>query len=496
MTTEIKQLDRSVGILLAALCGVTIGIVTFVLMYPVRLTGYDFEAFWCGARTLLMHANPYLNEPLQTCEATTLPAFFVHYPQVTIPVPLPAYAIALFVPFALLPFTVSRALWWLLQLVCTFGIARGITSLSGMPPITALAASALAVLAPSVLQGALAPIPIALTVGAALALQRRSWTVSAILLGFAMIEPHMALPACAAVWLFVPQMRLRLTIAGACAASVMLAAVGPHVALSYLTTVLPLHAASEVNNAGQESLTALLYQLGVPLKLSLQLGFLQYALLGVAGIVLARALYKKYADLSWLILLPAAFAVIGGGFIHLDEVAMALPLACLIAMRRPGLASFLVLFMLALPVESIVDWIPWAIPAVMVCLWFISRPGCTLKRFLANGILPISIAGSLVVGILLLHQVVASNAQQATMHTVFFAQPGNNASASVTWAAYNALARRTILWWPEKVWTLLPLLALIALCVREAFEKKGDPISRHDSHWTLSPTPAGANSVL
>ncbi|MHB8147012.1 MAG: glycosyltransferase 87 family protein [Vulcanimicrobiaceae bacterium] len=471
MSAEIRQLDHRVGIVLAVLCGVTIGIVVYAVAHPIRLTGYDFEAFWCGGKALLQHANPYANEPLHTCEATTLPAFFVHYPQVTIPVPLPGYAIALFTPFALVPFVFARAAWWILQIVCAFVIARGIAKLSGMSTVTAVAASALAVLGPAIMQEALSPIPIALSVCAALALQRKQWNAATVLLGFAMIEPHMVLPACAAVFLFVQEMRVRLVVAGACAVAIMLVAIGPQVALSYFTTILPLHAASEVSNLGQDSLTAVLYRLGVRPALALHLGSLQYVVLAIGGLFVARALYQKYGDRSWLVLVPAAFAVTGGAFIHLDEVAMAIPLACVIAMRRPGLVSALVLVMLALPVESIVGWLPWSVPAAMICIWFMARPGCYLKRFVANGILPVAVTLVLLGGAFALHSIVAADTQQAVMQIVNFANPGGAASASVTWSAYNALSKMTLLWWPEKLWTLLPLATLAGLCVREAFAK-------------------------
>jgi len=465
---EVLQLDRRIGILLAVLCGLAIGVFIYAAAHPPLLTGYDFEAFWCGAKALLQHASPYSNEPLHTCEATTSPPFFLRYPQVTVPVPLPGYAIALFTPFALVPFALARIVWMILQVFCALVIGRGIAKLSGMPPLTALAASGLAVLGPAVLQGALSPIPIALTVCAALALRRKQWNAAAILLGFAMVEPHMVLPACVAVFLAIPQMRIRLLAAGAGAAAVMLAALGPQVALSYFTTVLPLHAASEVNNLGQLSLTALLYHLGAAPALALRLGSLQYVLLALLGIFAARAFYRRQGDRSWLVLLPAAFAVTGGAFIHLDEVAMAVPLACVIVMRRPNPLSMLALFMLALPVASILDWFPLSVPAAMLCVWLMVRPEFHLRRFVQNGILPAAAALIVMGGALALHSVAGAQAQQAVTHVVNLANPGGTANASATWFAYNSLAKMTPLWWPQEVWTLLPLAILVALSVRES----------------------------
>lgn len=469
LTAELQGIDHRVGILLAVLCGMVIGIIAYVLIYPIPLVGYDFEAFWCGARVVLQHGNPYANQPLHACEVAASPGFFEHYPQVTIPVPLPAYAIALFTPFAFLPFTAARAIWWVIQFACAFAIGRGISQISGMPPVTALAASVLAVIGPAVLQAALSPVPIALTVLAALALRRRRWNAAALLLGFAMMEPHMVLPACAAVFLFVPQMRVRLLVAGLCAGAIMLATVGPYVSLSYFTTVLPQHAASEVNNLGQFSLTALLYQLGAGAQFALHVGVAQYALLAIAGIAAAQLLRTKSGDLSWLVLLPAAFAVIGGSFIHLNEIAMAVPLACLILMRTGSKVALAIVVLLALPAESILDWIVLAVPAAIISLWFMDRPDAGLKRYAANGLLPLAVTVALIAGTSALHWIGAAHAQQALDGIVTFPDPGRGAGASAPWATYNALARRTLLWWPEKLYTLVPLAALVVLCGRELF---------------------------
>lgn len=477
MIAEMKSVDHRVGILLAILCGVTVGIVAYALVHPMRLIGYDFQAFWCGGKALLAQANPYANEPLHSCESATSPAFFVRYPQVTIPVPLPAYAIALFAPFALLPFVLSRAIWWLLLVISAFAAGRAISKISGMPPITALAASLLAILGPSILQGALSPIPISLTIFAALALQQRRWNRAAVLLGFAMIEPHMVLPACAAVFLFVPQMRARLLAAGAIAAAVMLAAVGPQVALSYFTTILPVHAAAEVNNLGQDSLTALLYHLGVKPEWALRLGSAQYGLLAVAGLFAAFRLYKKTADGSWLILLPAAFAVIGGEFIHLDEVAMVVPLACLIVMRRPTALPIVVLAFVAIPAESVVNWIPLSIPAALVCCWFMDR-WANSQRLVSSGLLPVAVTLAIIAGAWAMHAVVVANAERSLSQAVRISNPGPLASASLPWSTYNALSKLPATWWPEKLLTIVPLVLLVGLSAKEALADDGGPVTR------------------
>jgi hypothetical protein len=469
VTSEIGEIDSKVGIWLSVLCGLTIGVIAYAIINTQTFMGYDFQAFWCGANVLLVHANPYLTQPLHACEAAHSPAFFIRYPNVTIPAPLPPYALAMFTPLALLPFAVARAIWWIVLAVATFAVGRGISKLTGMPPITAFAASALAVAGPAMIQGALSPLPIALTVLAALALAQRKWNVATVLLGVAMIEPHMVLPACAAVFLFVPQMRLRLILAGLCAVMLTVLAVGPQVALAYFTTVLPAHAVSEVNNLGQDSLASLLYHVGVPAQAAVHLGSLQYLLLAVGGLYLAGRLYKQYGDLSWLILLPAAFAVIGGPFIHLSEVAMVIPLACLIVMRRPTIAATLALILLAIPSESVINWALLAAPAALICGWFMARSQRHPPLLLSARLPVVMAVGIAIMGATVaLHKIAAAGANAQLLPGFHIPDPGPMALSSVSWNAFNSLSFLSGSWWLDKTMTFVPLVVLVWLTCSEA----------------------------
>lgn len=472
LAQEFHGLDRRVGLWLSLLCGMTFGVVVFSILYPIRFVGLDFQAFWCGGAVLLAHANPYLNQPLHACEAAHSAAFFSTYPNVTIPVPLPPYAVALLAPLSLIPFPLARALWWIALATAAFAVGRGIAKITGMPPITAMAASYLAVLGPAIFPGALAPIPVALTVFAALALQQEKWNRAAVLLGFAMIEPHMVLPACAAAFLFVPPMRLRLMVVGLLTALVMVAAVGPHVVVSYFTTMLPIHALAEVNNLAQYSLTAILYHLGLAPGLAVRIGSLQYVALVIASIFVAGRLYRRNRDLSWLVLVPSAFAVIGGAFIHLDQVAMVIPMACLIVRERPSKLATVMLILLAIPGEILINWLPFTIPAALLCGWLVAQTKARWTVVIASSM-------AVVVGVcVMLALLIFGNHLLAAPGNPYLAapiripDPGPNASASVTWAQFTSFSVfRPLIWWPEKLLTMVPVLVLLALTLREAFGK-------------------------
>ena len=473
LTAEFLSLDRRVGIWLALLCGMTFGVVVFSVVYPIQFVGLDFQSFWCGGAVLLAHANPYLNQPLHACEAAHSPVFFSAYPNATIPVPLPPYAIALLAPLSLIPFPLARGLWWIVLAAAAYAVGTGIAKITGMSPVTATAASYLAVLGPAIFPGALAPIPVAVTVFAALALKQKKWNRAAILLGLAMIEPHMVLPACAAAFLFVPQMRLRLIVLGLFTALVMIAVVGPHVVASYFAVILPTHALAEVNNLAQYSLTAVLYHLGFAPGLAVRIGSVQYAVLITASVFVAGRLQRKTGDLSWLVLAPSAFAVIGGPFIHLDQVAMVIPMACAIVRSRPTKLASVILVMLAIPGEILINWLPFTLPAALICGWLVAQTKARWAVAIASSIAVVVVACSLVALLIFgNHLMAASGTPYPAVPTIRVAAPGPDASASVPWAQFTSSAVfRPWIWWPEKLLTLVPVLVLLGLTLREALGK-------------------------
>ena len=76
----------------------------------------DFKAFYCAGSVVAHHQDPYVAQPLGTCEATrNLPWMKSHMPTGALPAPLPGYEIALFIPFALLPLPIASAVWFLVS---------------------------------------------------------------------------------------------------------------------------------------------------------------------------------------------------------------------------------------------------------------------------------------------------------------------------------------------------------------------------------------------
>ena len=268
----------------------------------------------------------------------------------------------------------------------------------------------------------------------------------------------MALPACIAAFVCVPRARIALVIAGVSAAALAVFVVGTHGFIAYLTVVLPTHAHAELDNLSQDSLTAILHHLGVADEFALRAGGLQYAAFVGVGIVLAARLYRRDGDAAWPVLVPAAFAMIGGEFIHLSEVAMAIPLAAILAVRIGGIA-WIPLVLLALPGESIVndgrDFLPAALVAALL-----------LRELGVRG--PYVIGGSFIVltGAIVAH---AFAMEQVGVISGAIAAPAPGALASLTWEAWNRVSFIGPMWWLEKTLTLVPLLGLAVLTLRFAY---------------------------
>jgi hypothetical protein len=97
-------------------------------------------------------------------------------------------------------------------------------------------------------------------------------------------------------------------------------------------------------------------------------GQLSYAASLTLGLIIGRAFARRTGALAFLLAMPAAFCVIGGPFIHIQQIPAALPAALLLFSRFPayrfshGLSAFLLaipwhhfsyLLLLMLPVFGI-----------------------------------------------------------------------------------------------------------------------------------------------
>ena len=305
--------------------------------------------------------DPYRTEPLRACEHAAAHAFgLAMLDGLVLPAPLPPYALMLFVPLGLLPFPAASLLWFLVSIASVALGSVALVRLGGLPFPVAAAGMLGATAYVSLPLGQVVPLVVALLCGAALAARAGRFSLAALLCATATVEPHVGLPACVALFACEPRTRRALLACGAVALAASLWFASPGICLEYVREVLPAHARSQVGQFGvQYSLTALLYALGANGATAVALGMLSYVAMVVAGIALARALAKRYADQAFLVLLPPAFALVFGTFVHLAQMAVALPaVALLIGHARPPWlrrAAYAALLALAIPWGSVAD---------------------------------------------------------------------------------------------------------------------------------------------
>ncbi len=297
---------------------------------------YDFSDFYCAGAALDEGADPYRYEPLHGCEhRVNRTEAYRRDPARAIPAPLPPYD---FPPFALaarLSFSAARAVDAVAIVTAIAAAAFGL-GLVGIP--LDVAALALALPAGFLLLAAGQVVPFALLalVYAGVALARRRDRAAGILAALTLIEPHLGLPVCVAMLLFAPRSRLALLVTGALLACAAVATAGIHGVVEYVLLVVPAQAAAEAGYVYQYSLTYLLRTGGVPASAALALGDLSYAAMLVASLLLAARLQQHLGRRELLAYVPGALSLVGGPYVHMVDLAVAIPAALVLATRLAG----------------------------------------------------------------------------------------------------------------------------------------------------------------
>jgi hypothetical protein len=212
---------------------------------------------------------------------------------------------------------------------------RLLARMANLPVFVPLVAFSIIEFYRSLSYGQLPPIAIAALCISASCLQRERWTAAAVAASFSMVEPHVGLPACLALFLWQPQARVALIGMAAGFAALSLIAVGAAANVSYFSQVLPVHQLSELGDPIQYSLTWLLHELGFSDRAALLAGSLNYLLLLVLSVAIASRVAAAFHSKIPLVLFPPAAVVLGGPFVHLFEIGAALPFALYAAGRAP-----------------------------------------------------------------------------------------------------------------------------------------------------------------
>jgi hypothetical protein len=331
-----------------------------ILVARTQFFSFDFRAFYCAARVASHGADPYLSEPLRSCESAIPPQQFYRTNKgVTVPAPLPGYAIAFVWPLALLPFGVAAAIWTLLLFVAWLVCVATIVRFARITWQTALAITSLSLGVTSIPLGEVVPLALAAICAAAYFAWQGRWIAAAIAAAFAMLEPHIGLPTCIALAIWAPATRIALATCFVALAGIALIVLGPNVNQEYFFSVLPAHALSEATRDTQYSLTAVLTSFGVGSTSAIRAGTIWYTAMVVIGTMTAGALARRTNNRAFLVCAPPAFAVLGGTFIHVTQLVAAIPATVLLANYASGAKrTIAVVALLLLSVPWTLAWSP------------------------------------------------------------------------------------------------------------------------------------------
>ncbi|HWT05717.1 MAG TPA: glycosyltransferase 87 family protein, partial [Xanthomonadales bacterium] len=297
----------------------------------------DFPAFFCGGAVARERVDPYRAVPLEACErARTVAPGTVPLPDGIAPAPVPGYALALFVPLSLLPFPAAAAVWYALLIAAVIVAVELLRALTALPR-AAIAAAVLGTdVVSSVTYGQLAPLATLGVAAAALALSRDRPRRAALACALVLLQPQVAIAPVASLLLWLPRARVVVAGVGAVLAVISLAAIGLAANAEYARSVVSAQALAEAPFDIQLSLTWLLVFFGTGESAALHVAWLEYGAMLVTGVLLGGLLANRLNLREALVVVPAAMAVLGGTYLHVFQLAAALPCALVLAARAPA----------------------------------------------------------------------------------------------------------------------------------------------------------------
>jgi Glycosyltransferase family 87 len=309
----------------------------------IAAQNYDFHAFYCAAAVARDGGDPYLADPLRACERMR---------DTILPAPFPGFVIAVIEPLSRLPFAIASKIWTALVVGAIAACALLLVRLTRLSLTFVAAALCLSAGVTSLGFGEVVPFFMCALCAAALFAQSGRWRVVAVLAGASLIEPHLGVPVCAALFVWQPRTRAVLTAIAILFAGASFAALGWHENVEYVTRVLPYHALSEIGSNRQFSLSAIVHAFGASDPWALRAGLVSYIVMGLAGVVVAQRAARHFTNEAFLVLVPPVAVMIGGSFLHVTQINAAIPLGLLLLRSAPRYRDVLTIALVCLA-------IPW-----------------------------------------------------------------------------------------------------------------------------------------
>jgi hypothetical protein len=425
---------------------------------------YDFADFYCAGDALDRGADPYRYEPLHACEhrVSGNAALRADAARV-VPAPLPPYDFPPFMLAARLGFPTARAID---AVAIVLAVVVAVWGLSLVAISLDVAALALLLPAGFVLLNAGQVVPFALValVFCGVALARRRERAAGILAALTLVEPHLGLPVCVAVLWWARRARSGLVATAFVLGVLGILTIGVAGTAEYLARVLPAQAAAETAYVYQYSLTYLLRTIGASAAGALAAGQFSYVGMVVLGVWLSQRVAARLERPELVAYLPAAFSVIAGPYVHMVDLAVAVPAALVLVTASHGAARNLAVVTVCL---LAVPWIPvWITKKLFLAALFVVA--ALLVRVRADRAVSIAAFASIAVAIYLLELVPPAPFLAATPGAF---TPSDLAQAA--WSAYvAALGPQSTTWLVVKLPTWAALLGIIGASFAALHEER------------------------
>ena len=301
----------------------------------------EFADFYCAGLAFDRGASPYTYEPLHACEhqfnkgESYRGKLFAANPGVAVPAPQPPYDFVPFMALARANFSVARAIDATAILLAVALSAIALAAI-GIPLALSVAVFVLSTGFVELNTAQIVPFALLALVLCGLTLERGRDGLAGVLAALTAFEPIVGLPVILATLLFVPRARWALvaTLAGLLAIACTIA--GPKGFFEYLTAVLPAHSQSELLFPYQYSLTSALATLGVTPAAARAGGVVSYLLLLAAALLIAPRTSAQLRHRALIVFVPPLCCVIGGTFLHQEELCFAIPAVTLLAWQTTG----------------------------------------------------------------------------------------------------------------------------------------------------------------
>jgi Glycosyltransferase family 87 len=385
-------LDRTArtSTILTTLWGFVIAFLVWFALASPRYAHVDFVPFYCAGDAIAHGADPYREMPLYACEHS-ITSGGLYAARVTVPAPLPPYALIAYALLSRLPFDPAYLVVTGLSLAA-LSLGCGLLGVLTGAKFAFLAAAIASTALDSVRKGQPIPLVFLAIVAAGWALARGRDRLAALLAAATMIEPHIGIPLCAALFLWRPKTRPSLLGTGAAFVALSLTVVPLHVAVSYVTDVLPLHAASEAAWVTQLSLVSALVLFGVPIRTALEMSIIQYLVCACMGVFVAGRVAKHAGAAEGIAFVPPIFAALGGTYVHGNLLMLAIPGALFLVHRTGSAAAFIAVAAVAISWLSISEPVQFVVCVLTsVTIAFTYRPQLIRALSVAAGVAAVGI---------------------------------------------------------------------------------------------------------